>query len=92
MTKDERIASFKYSVLEHARKNKNVTSTCKLFNITRTTYYVWLRRFSQSGYLGLLDRQRSKPSMPNHIKPEYDTIIYNYIRDYPTHGLKKNIQ
>ncbi len=89
MTKDERIANFKYSVLEYARENKNVTSTCKLFNITRTTYYVWLRRFSQSGYLGLLDRQRSKPSMPNKIRPDIELIIYNYIRDYPTHGPRR---
>ena len=89
MTKDERIANFKYSVLEYARENKNVTSTCKLFNITRTTYYVWLRRFSQLGYLGLLDRQRSKPSMPNKIRPDVELIIYNYIRDYPTHGPRR---
>lgn len=89
MTKDERIASFKYSVLEHAYKYKNITSTCKLFNITRTTYYEWLRRFSKSGYLGLLDRQRSKPRMPNKIRPDIELIIYNYIRDYPTHGPRR---
>jgi len=89
MTKDERIASFKYSVLEHARKNKNVTSTCKLFNITRTTYYEWLGRFKKSGYLGLKDKERSKPSMPNKIRPDIELIIYNYIRDYPTHGPRR---
>ena len=27
--------------------------------------------------------------MPNQIKPEYETIIYNYIRDYPTHGPRR---
>ena len=37
MTKDERIASFKYSVLEHADK-KNITSTCKTFNLSGTIY------------------------------------------------------
>ena len=46
MTKDERIASFKYSVLQHAYKNKNITSTCKVFNLSRTTYYEWLKRFN----------------------------------------------
>ena len=86
MTKDERIANFKYSVLEHAYKNKNITSTCKAFNLTRTTYYEWLRRFNRFGYQGLVDRPRSKPMMPNQIKPEYEKIIYNYIIDYPTHG------
>ena len=24
--------------------------------------------------------------MPNQIMPEYEMIIYNYIRDYPNHG------
>ena len=89
MTKDERIAFFKYSILQHARKNKNVTSTCKLFNITRTTYYVWLRRFSQLGYPGLLNPKRSKPKMPNQIKPDKEQIIYNYIVNYPTHGPRR---
>jgi hypothetical protein len=27
--------------------------------------------------------------MPKQIKPEYETIIYNYIRDYPTHGPRR---
>ena len=27
--------------------------------------------------------------MPNQIKPEYETIIYNYIIDYPTHGPRR---
>lgn len=89
MTKDERIANFKYSVLQHAYKNKNIASTCKAFNLTRTTYYEWLRRFDQLGYLGLLDKERSKPKMPNQIKPEYEQIIYNYITDYPTHGPRR---
>ena len=27
--------------------------------------------------------------MPNQVKPEYETIIYNYIREYPTHGPRR---
>jgi len=60
MTKDERIASYKYSVLQHARENKNITSTCRFFNLSRTIYYEWIMRFKKFGYLGLKDRQRSK--------------------------------
>jgi hypothetical protein len=41
------------------------------------------------GYLGLLDQERSKPRMPNQIRPEYEAIIYNYIIDYPTHGSRR---
>ena len=57
MTKDENITSFKYSILQHAHKNKSIISFCKVFNLSRTTYYEWLGRFNQFGYLGLLDRK-----------------------------------
>ena len=89
MTNDESIASFKYSVLQHAWENKNITYTCKVFNLSRTIYYEWLRRFNQLGYLGLMDKEKSQPRMPNQIKPEYETIIYNYITDYPTYGPRR---
>ena len=89
MTIDERLTSYKYSVLQHAYKNKNIADTCRFYNLSRTTFYEWLTRFKKFGYLGLRDKERSKPKMPNQIKPEYETIIYNYIRDYPTHGPRR---
>ena len=89
MTIDDFIANYKYSVLEHAYKNKNISNTCRLFNVSRTVYYKWIKRFNKLGYSGLVNRQKSKPKMPNQIKPEYETIIYNYIRDYPTHGPRR---
>lgn len=39
MTKDERIASFKYSVLQNSYKHKNITDACRIFNLSRTVYY-----------------------------------------------------
>ena len=89
MTKDERIANFKYSVLQHARENKNITLTCKVFQISRTIYYDWLKRFIKFGYLGLQDKIKRKPKMPNQIKPDFEAIILNYIIDYPTHGPRR---
>ena len=60
MAKDDFLASFKYSVLQHARKYKNITDTCKAFNISRTVYYKWLKRFSKLGYLGLQNKPQSQ--------------------------------
>ena len=65
MTKDDRIASFKHSILQYARKHKNIIYTCRTFNLSRTVYYKWLKRFSKLGYLGLLDKKKAKPKMPN---------------------------
>jgi len=89
MTKDECTTSYKYSVLQHARENKNITYTCKVFNLSRTVYYKWLERFSKLGYLGLQDKKKAKPKMPNQIKPDKEKIILNYIIDYPTHGPRR---
>jgi len=85
MTKDERIASYKDSVLQHAQKHNNITFTCKVFQISRTIYYDWLKRFIKFGYLGLQDKKKAKPRMPNQIKPNFEAIILNYIINYPTH-------
>ncbi len=79
MTKDDFLTSFKYSVLQHARKHNNITYTCKVFNLSRTVYYKWLKRFSKLGYLGLQDKEKAKPKMPNQIKPDKEKIILNYI-------------
>jgi len=75
MTKDNRIASYKYSVLQHARKHNNITYTCKVFNLSRTVYYKWLKRFGKLGYLGLQDKKKAKPQMPNRIKKRSFSII-----------------
>jgi len=89
MTKDECIASYKYSVLQHARKHNNITYTCEVFCLSRTVYYKWLKRFSKLGYLGLQDKKKTKPKMPNQIKPDKEKIILNYIIEYPTHGPRR---
>ena len=89
MTKDERISSYKYSVLQHAREHKNITYTCQVLNLSRTTYYKWLKQFVKFGYPGLQDSIKAKPKMPNQIKPDKEKIILNYIINYPTHGPKR---
>jgi len=89
MTKDERIANYKFSVLQHVREHKNITLTCKVFQISRTIYYGWLKRFIRFGYPGLQDKVKRKPKMPNQIKPDKEQIILNYIINYPTHGPRR---
>jgi len=79
MTKDERIANFKYNVLQDAQEHENITLTCKVFQITRTIYYDWSKQFIKFGHLGLQDKKKAKPMMPNQIKPDKEQIILNYI-------------
>lgn len=89
MTKDDRITSHKYSVLQHARKHNNITYTCKVLNLSRSVYYKWLKRFGKLGYLGQQDKEKAKPKILNQIKPDKEQIILNYIIEYPTHGPRR---
>ena len=81
MTTDDFIAHYKYSVLEHAYKNKNIADTCRLFNLSRTVYYKWLKRFNKLGYTGLINKQRSKWTAPQpldtFLKSKTSGIIVN---------------
>jgi hypothetical protein len=36
-----------------------------------------------------MDKEKSKPQMPNQIKPDKEQIILNYILAYPTHGPRR---
>jgi len=89
MTKDDFLVNYKYSVLQHARKFNNITDTCQVLNVSRTIYYKWLKRFSKLGYLGLQDKKKAKPKMPNQIKKDKEKIILSYIIEYPTHGPRR---
>jgi hypothetical protein len=44
---------------------------------------------SKLGYLGLQDKEKVKPQMPNQIKPDKEKIIRNDIIEYPTHGPRR---
>lgn len=89
MTEDDLISSFKHSVLQHARKYKNITYICKVFSLSITIYYKWLKRFIQLGYLGSVYKIKRNPRIPNRIKPDKEKIIHNYIIEYPTHGPRR---
>jgi len=89
MTIDERVARHRISVLQYARNSKNITKTCKIFGISRTVYYRWLKRFEKFGRIGLLDIEPAKPVMPNKTKPDKENIILSYIVNYPSHGPKR---
>ncbi|MDD5015346.1 MAG: helix-turn-helix domain-containing protein [Atribacterota bacterium] len=86
MTKDDFLVSYKYSVLQHARKHNNITDTCQVLNVSRTIYYKWLKRLKSVRLSGLQDKKKTKPKM---LKPDKEQIILNYIIVYPTHGQRR---
>lgn len=82
-------AHTKYTILKHALKENNVSETCKLFGISRTTFYNWNRAYQKKGMSGLEMKGPQKPKMPNKVKKEVEQEILSFVAKYPEDGPKR---
>lgn len=82
-------AHSKYIILKHALKENNVSQTCELFGISRTTYYNWKRLYEKFGMAGLKTKEPKKPEMPNKISKSLENEILSYVERYPDDGPKR---
>jgi len=73
-------------MLQHYQKiSRNVSQTCRFFGISRSQFYIWLRRFEKEEVEGLRDRPR-RPSMIRYrIPPEVIALILR-IREERRYG------
>ncbi|MBU3142845.1 helix-turn-helix domain-containing protein [Clostridium sp. CF012] len=79
----------KYMILKHALKENNVSQTCELFGISRTTYYNWNRAYEKHGMLGLEIKEPKKPKMPNKANRSIEDEILSHVQRFPTDGPKR---
>ncbi|MGH4117355.1 helix-turn-helix domain-containing protein [Clostridium sp.] len=82
-------AHYKHVVLKHALKKNNVSLTCELFGISRTTYYNWNRAYEKHGMIGLEVKEPKKPEMPNKVNKTIEYEILSHIQKFPTDGPKR---
>jgi len=65
MSPDDRIVQRRLGWFRHVDEvTQNVAKTCRYYGISRNRYYVWYRRFQESGPAGLRDRSRRPRSHP----------------------------
>lgn len=83
MTLEEVIASERRSLLISAERN-GVSEACRIFGVSRTTYYKIKKQFVQTG--SLLPRVRRTPKMPNEISLSKKKILLRLVREHPTWG------
>ena len=79
----------KYVILKHALKENNVSQTCELFGISRTTFYNWQRAYQKHGMIGLESKEPKKPQMPNKVSKAVEQEILAYVAKYPADGPKR---
>lgn len=74
----------KFNIIIEGQKN-GVSKTCKKYDISRTLYYRWLKRYKTNGINGL-GNIRKKFSPKNKINNEIEEEILYLIKIYPRNG------
>ena len=75
---------FRFKIISEGLAN-GVSVTCRKYNISRTLYYRWLKRYKSKGIDGLEDVK--KDFIPiNKTDIEIEDALLNLIKEYPHYG------
>lgn len=88
MTHEDIVYDRRVRLIEHAAKIGNVAEACRVFGVSRTTYYGWLDKAEQYGLSALLPKERRRPHQPNAMSSEEVAVILAEAVARPTLGPK----
>ncbi len=78
---DEVMARFRYIILEYSR-GRNISKACREFNIPRSTFYNWRKRYDEEGPSGLYRKKPVAHSHPRKTPPEVIEKILEIRSEY----------
>lgn len=88
MTHEDIVYDRRVRLIEYAAKINNVAEACRVFGVSRKSYYEWIKRAEQYGLSALLPRERRKPHQPNAMTSEEVAVILSEAIARPTLGPK----
>ncbi len=74
----------RFKIIKEGMK-KGITVTCNKYNISRTIYYRWLKRYTSQGIDGLMDQEKNFVPT-NKTASEIESSLLSLIKTYPTYG------
>jgi transposase InsO family protein len=77
----EVMARFRYIILEYSR-GRNISKVCREFNIPRSTFYHWRKRYDEEGPSGLYRKKPVAHSHPRKTPPEVIEKILEIRHEY----------
>jgi transposase InsO family protein len=86
MTKEQLIANNRKSLLIFAER-QGISKACRLFGVSRTTYYKIKKQYVETGSLEPVVRR--KPKMPNETSFSKKKKLLKLIKQYPSWGLDR---
>ena len=75
MTHEDIVYDRRVRVIEYAARINNVAEACRVFGVSRKSYYEWVGKAEQYGLSALLPKQRRRPHQPNVMSSEEVSVI-----------------
>lgn len=88
MTHEDIVYDRRVRLINYAAEINNVAEACRVFGVSRKTYYEWVARAEQYGLSALLPKERRKPHQPNAMSSEEISVILAEAVARPTLGPK----
>jgi transposase InsO family protein len=89
VTPAEIIYRRRIAVLEHAQRTGNVAETCRVFGISRTSYYEWKQAAEAYGLDALVPKDRRAPQMPEATPTHVLEALFTLAVLHPTLGCRR---
>ena len=86
MTHEDIVYDRRVRLIEYAAKIGNVAEACRVFGVSRNTYYEWVNKAETYGLSALLPKERRKPHQPNAMSSEEVAVILSEAITRPTLG------
>ncbi len=86
MTHENIVYDRRVRLINYAAKIGNVAEACRVFGVSRKTYYEWLKKTQAYGLSALLPRERRRPHQPNAMSSEEVSVILAEAVSRPTLG------
>ncbi|NBI05251.1 helix-turn-helix domain-containing protein [Senegalia massiliensis] len=78
--------NLKFNIIMEGQKN-GISVTCRKYNISRTIYYRWLKRYETKGIEGL-DHIKKNFVPINKTSTEIENVLIRLFKTYPKYGPK----
>jgi transposase InsO family protein len=88
VTHEDIVYDRRVRLIEYAAKIGNVAEACRVFGVSRKTYYEWVSKAEAYGLSALLPRERRRPHQPNAMTSEEVAVILSEAIARPTLGPK----
>jgi transposase InsO family protein len=86
VTHEDIVYDRRVRLINYAAKIGNVAEACRVFGVSRKTYYEWVKKAEQYGLSALLPKDRRAPHQPNAMSSEEVAVILSEAVARPTLG------